>query len=287
MGKIRIGLSGWSYDEWSGGFYPAGLSPEARLGYVAHRFDTVEVNGTFYSLTNPASVQRWREQTPADFVFAVKGSRYITHTKRLHDPATALANFFASGLLELGGKLGPILWQLPPNLSYVRDDLEHFLGLLPHDTDAAVTLARAHDERVQDFAYGDGSNHRIRHVIEFRNESFFQSEAVATVRNHGCALACSHSSEWPLVPDLTAGFVYVRLHGPDELYASGYDDGALGQWATRIERWKAGDAVDDLEPVSDLVSPPRRERDVYVYFDNTAAGHAPEDAHKLRNLVGA
>lgn len=285
MGTIRIGLSGWSYDEWGGGFYPEGLAPDDRLGFLSDRFDTVEVNGTFYSLTNPASVRRWREQTASSFIFAIKASRYITHTKRLHEPATALANFFASGLLELGARLGPILWQLPPNLEYDRDNLEHFLDLLPHDTDAAVSLARDHDDRVEDVSYGDGSNHRVRHVIEFRNPSFLQSEAVATVKRHGCALACSHASEWPLVGDVTAGFVYIRLHGPDETYASGYDDSELRRWGRRIETWRSGGRVEDLETAPDLTPPPRQERDVYVYFDNTAAGHAPEDAQQLQDLV--
>lgn len=285
MGNIRIGLSGWSYDEWDGRFYPDDLSPDDRLGYVADTFDTVEVNGTFYSLTDPASVRRWREQTHPGFAFAIKGSRYITHTKRLKDPDTAVANFFASGILDLGAQLGPILWQLPPNLEYDRDRLEHFLDLLPHDTNGAVSLARQHDDRVEDVSYGDGTNHRVRHVIEFRHPSFLQSEAVATAKRHGCALACSHSTEWPLVPDVTAGFVYIRLHGPGEVYASGYDDEELRRWGRRIETWKRGGQVEDIEKVADVGPPAREERDVYVYFDNTAAGHAPEDARKLQGVV--
>jgi uncharacterized protein YecE (DUF72 family) len=285
MGKSRIGLSGWSYDEWDGGFYPEDLPADGRLKWVSGRFDTVEVNGTFYSLTSPASVRKWREQTPSSFIFAIKGSRYITHTKRLREPATALANFFASGLLELGGRLGPILWQLPPNLEYDPDVLGRFLQLLPHDTDAAASLARRHDDRVEEVSFGDGSNHRLRHVIEFRDPSFLQREAVATVKRHGCALACSHSSEWPLVSDVTAGFVYIRLHGPDEIYASGYSDGELRRWGHRIETWRSGGQVDDLETIADLAPPPRQERDVYVYFDNTAAGHAPEDARRLQHLT--
>lgn len=285
MGKIRIGLSGWSYDEWAGGFYPDNLPAGKRLGYVADRFDTVEVNGTFYALTDPASVKSWREQTPAGFIFAIKGSRYITHIKRLRDPRSALANFFASGVLELGSKLGPILWQLPSNLEYEQDALERFLDLLPSDTEAAADLARDHDDRVKEVSYGDGAKHRVRHVIEFRNSSFYNREAVAAVKRHGCALACSHSTDWPLVPDVTAGFVYVRLHGPNEIYASGYPDDELRRWADRIETWRSGGRVGDVETIADLTPPQRQQRDVYVYFDNTAAGHAPDDALTLKALV--
>ncbi|MGD2059998.1 MAG: DUF72 domain-containing protein, partial [Acidimicrobiia bacterium] len=278
---------GWSYYEWNGGFYPADLPAGDRLRYLAERFDTVEVNGTFYSLTNPAAVRRWREQTPARFVFAVKGSRYITHTKRLSDPARAIANFLASGLLDLGTKLGPILWQFPPSLAFEPEAVERFLRILPHDTTEAVALARDHDDRVDDVSYGDGSNHRMRHVIEFRHPSFFGHDAVSLVRRHGLAIACSHSSEWPLAADVTAGFVYVRLHGPGVVYASGYDDMSLREWARRAHTWRAGGDVQDLETVSNLAAPQRDERDVYVYFDNTAEGHAPSDAGRLRDLIGS
>jgi uncharacterized protein YecE (DUF72 family) len=285
MGRSRIGLSGWSYDEWRGGFYPRSLSPERRLGYVADHFDTVEVNGTFYSMTTPATVRSWRGQTPQRFVFAIKGSRYITHTRRLRDSGQALANFFASGVLDLGGRLGPVLWQLPPNLEYDRGRLESFLTLLPHDTDEAAALARKHDDRVEETSYGEAGNHRLRHVIEFRHPSFLASEPLRLAGQHGCAVACSHSSEWPLVGDVTAGFVYVRLHGPGEIYASGYNDDDLRRWAERVETWRSGGEVDDLPTFSESRPPKRKERDVYIYFDNTAAGHAPEDALRLREML--
>lgn len=287
MGKIRIGVSGWSYDEWSGGFYPRGLSSAERLGYVADRFDTVEVNGTFYSLTTPSAVRSWRDRTPDGFIFAIKGSRYITHIKRLHDPSQAVANFFASGVLELGDKLGPIIWQLPPNLEYDRKDVERFLELLPHETDEAALLARQHDDRVKDASYGDATNHRIRHVVEFRNPSFLAAEPLSLARRHGCAVACSQATGWPLVGDVTAGFVYVRLHGPGEVYASGYGDDELRGWAGRVQSWRAGNAVDDLPTFSEAQPPERKERDVYVYFDNTGAGHAPEDALRLKMFLNS
>lgn len=285
MGKIRVGLSGWSYDEWEGGFYPDDLASEHRLRHVAERFDTVEVNGTFYGLTDPATVRRWRSETPSEFVFAVKGSRYVTHIKRLKGVDRAVANFFAQGVLELGGQLGPILWQLPPRLRFDHHKLDSFLALLPHTTNEASELARSHDDRVEDVSFGDGSNHRVRNVVEFRDPSFLDTDAVALAKRHSVAVACSASTEWPMVADVTAGFVYVRLHGPGEIYASRYSEDGLRAWARRCEAWRDGDLVHDLDTTSNVSPPKRKTRDVYVYFDNTARGHAPGDARRLQTMI--
>ena len=285
MGKIRIGLSGWDYDEWQGGFYPDGLPKSRRLEHASRQFDTLEVNGTFYSLTSPGSCRSWKKTAPAGFTYSLKGSRYITHMKRLKDASTPLANFLASGILELEEMLGPIVWQLPGNLEFDAETLDAFLGALPHDTDAAATMARRHDRRVEDVAYGSGDNHRMRHVLEVRHESFLQAETARIARDHGVALCSSHSSEWPYVEEITAGFVYLRLHGPRELYGSPYSESDLDLWAQRVLTWRNGGQVEDGRRISDLSPPPRKERDVYVYFDNTAAGHAPEDAAYLRELI--
>lgn len=285
MGTIRIGTSGWSYPEWKGDFYPEDLSDDDQLAYAASTFDTLEVNGTFYGLTNPSTVRSWRDTAPTSFVYALKGSRFITHTKRLKDPRGALANFFASGILELGARLGPILWQLPPSLTFDAERLSKFLQELPHETSEAVRLADDHDDRVADVSYGDGANHRIRHVLEFRHESFLQPETARIAKRHGIALCFSHSSEWPYVEDITAGFVYLRLHGPEALYASPYDEEALETWARRVDAWKRGGEPEDNRRISELTPPERQERDVYVYFDNTASGHAPADAIRLREML--
>ncbi len=286
MGKVLIGISGWSYDEWRGGFYPGELSQDEELEYAASKFDTIEINGTFYSLAAPETCRRWRESAPADFSYAVKGSRYITHTKRMRDFRTPLSNFLASGILELGEKLGPILWQLPPDMEFDPDRVDGFLGSLPGDTSEAADLARDHDDRVEKVSFGDERNHRLRHVLEVRHSSFFSPETATIAKRHGVALSISHSTEWPLVEQVTAGFVYIRLHGPGEIYASGYSDDDLGEWARRIEAWREGGEPEEAELISDLNPPPRQERDVYVYFDNTASGHAPENALRLRELVG-
>lgn len=285
MGKIRIGVSGWSYDEWKGTFYPDDLPNDDQLAYATQVFDTIEINATFYSLTDPETCRRWRDAAPHDFRYAVKGSRYITHVRRLMDPGPPLANFFASGILELGLCLGPVLWQLPGNFTFDGETIEGFLAALPGDTSAAAELARGHDQRVKQAAYGDGETHRIRHVLEFRHESFKAKEAARIAQRHGVALCASHSNDWPYVEELTAGFVYLRLHGPGELYASPYPKADLDQWADRIHIWQRGDQPDDAVRISALEPPERKERDVYVYFDNTADAHAPDDARYLMERI--
>jgi uncharacterized protein YecE (DUF72 family) len=285
MGKIRIGISGWSYAEWKGEFYPDDLPNDEQLKFAAQVFDTIEINGTFYSLTDPESCRRWRDATRSGFKFAVKGSRYITHNKRLADTRSALANFFASGILELGDRLGPILWQLPGDLQFDADRLDSFLEELPRDTKSAAELARHHDGRVENISYGPAKRHRIRHAIEPRHDSFLNPDTARIARRHGVALCSSHSTEWPYVEEVTAGFVYLRLHGPVRLYASRYSDSDLNRWAQRIEAWNQGSQPDDAKRISDLEPPSRTSRDVYVYFDNTAHGHAPDDARRLLDRV--
>lgn len=281
MGLIRVGLSGWNYDSWRGDFYPEGLRKADQLLHVASTFDTVEVNGSFYGLLQPSTYRRWYDTVPSDFRFAVKGSRFITHNKKLNDVGSALANFYASGVLDLGAKLGPFLWQLPKQFRFRADRIDAFLGALPRDTDQAVELAKRHDDRVHDVSFGRGGRHRIRHVLEIRHDSWLCEELVSIARRHGVALAFSHSSQWPYTEEITAGFVYVRLHGPEELYASPYAPPALDDWARRVETWRDGGEPEDAVRITDRIPPRRKTRDVYVYFDNDNGGHAPRDARQL------
>ncbi len=285
MGRIRIGLSGWNYDSWRGSFYPDDLPRGEELGYAAERFDTLEVNATFYRLASPRRCIGWRDAVPDDVVLAVKGSRFITHNKNLGDAGSALANFLASGVLALDTKLGPILWQLPEQLRFDAERVDGFLAALPHDTDTAAEVARGHDERVEEAAYGSGANHRLRHVLEVRHRSYLCEEMVAIARRHGVAIAVSHAQAWPYTEEVTAGFVYVRLHGPDALYASSYGEDELRRWAQRLHRWRIAEQPDDARTITDRAPPQRRERDVYVYFNNDASGHAPRNAARLRELV--
>ena len=285
MGRVRVGLSGWNYDDWRGDFYPRDLPKRRWLEHAIREVDTLEVNGTFYGLVSPDTVRSWRAAAPRGFTFAVKGSRYVTHQKKLRDADRTVANFFAQGVLELDDALGPVLWQLPANLHFDEDRVEQFLSVLPHHTDDAVALARRHDDRVREVAYGPGTAHRIRHVLEVRHESYWCDAMARLARRHGVALVFSHAGDWPYTEEVTAGFVYLRLHGTDPTYASAYDDDALGWWADRIRAWRDGGQPSDAHRFTDRTPPRRRGRDVYVYFDNDQGGHAPRDAARLRALL--
>lgn len=286
MAKTWIGVSGWNYKEWRGDFYPAELPIKRQLSHATHVFNSIEINGSFYSLLTPAAYRRMRDESPHPYVFALKGSRFITHNKKLRDAQTPLANYFASGPLVLGDKLGPIVWQLAGNTRFDAERVDEFLGLLPRDTVAASRLARQHDDRVKgrNFTRAVG-RHRIRHALEVRNPTFFTPELVRIVRRHGIALVISDSADWPMTEEITAGYVYIRLHGSEKTYFSRYDQRALTHWADRIDRWQGGGEPADARRITDL-QPPRREgRDVYVYFDNTAHGNAPRDALRLAEML--
>ena len=285
-GRIRIGISGWRYGPWRGRFYPRSLPQKKELSYAAHLFPTIEINGTFYSLQSRESFGAWSEAVSADFVFAVKGPRFITHIRRLKDVRTPLANFLASGLLRLGCKLGPILWQLPPNLIFEPKRIEAFLKLLPHNTDKAAALARRHDRRLSGRSWLKTDALRsMRHCIEVRHKSFQVPEFVDLLREYSVALVCADSVEWPRVMDLTADFVYCRLHGSQELYASGYDDQALRKWAARVRSWAHGKEPKNAERIAKPWNSRTTARDVFLYFDNDAKVRAPADAQRLIAMV--
>lgn len=265
MGRIRVGISGWRYPPWRGDFYPAGLPQRLELTYAAERMTSIEINGSFYSLQRPSSYASWREQTPDDFVFAVKGGRFITHMKKLRDVERPLANFFASGVLALGPKLGPFLWQLPEVLAFDAERLASFFALLPRTTAEAASLASRHDDKVpEDRALTTTDKDRpLRHALEFRSRTFCTPEAFALLREYdiGCVVADT-ARRFPRAEEVTSDHVYVRLHGDAELYASGYGDVALGEWAAKCRAWAD-------------------QGDVYVYFDNDMKGYAPWDALRL------
>lgn len=285
MGIIRVGVSGWDHDAWSGDFYPEDLPRDQRLSFLAERFDTVEVNGSFYSLLTPKSYRAWYAATPAGFVVSVKGSRFITHNKRLNEVEGALANFLASGPLALDDKLGPILWQLPSRQPFDADRLREFAALLPADTASAAALARRHDDRVSEAHLETDGNHRLRHVLEARHPSFFCEEAVRILRDAGVALAVSHAGDWPLREEVTSGWMYLRLHGAPKTYESGYGKDELAAWCRRVDAWHRGEEPPEPERITGRRPPRRQERDVYVYFDNDAGGHAPGNAASLRRML--
>ena len=285
-GPFHIGISGWRYPPWRGVFYPRGLAQRLELEYASRSLASVEINGSFYSLQRPSSYQQWRAQTPAGFVFSVKGPRFITHMKKLAGVETPMANFFASGVLALGDRLGPILWQLPPTLGFDAERLAAFFALLPRTTQTASLLATHHDQRLDGRAFTTTDADRpIRHALEVRHASFETVEFVQLLREHDIALVCADTAgKWPLLDDVTSDFVYVRLHGDQELYVSGYSESALDRWAARVRTWQAGGTPTDGRTLGPPA--PAREREVFVYFDNDVKVHAPFDATALAHRLG-
>ena len=262
---IRIGISGWRYDPWRGVFYPEGMPHRRELEFCGRHFPTVEINGSFYSLQRPEYYEQWYRETPQGFLFAVKGSRYITHMLRLTKIEKPLANFFASGILNLREKLGPFLWQFPPMFRYNEQRLARFFDLVPRTTAAALSLARKRDARmIGRSRLAIDADRPIRHALEIRHPSFMTAEFVRLLRKHDIGLVVADTAgKWPKMLHVTSDFVYVRLHGDVKIYTSGYSDKALDSWARRIRAWdKAG-------------------RDVYVYFDNDVKVKAPFDALNL------
>jgi uncharacterized protein YecE (DUF72 family) len=273
VATIRIGISGWRYAPWRGPFYPPDLPQRAELAYASRRFPTIEINGSFYSLQRPESYAQWYEETPDGFLFSLKGGRYITHMLRLRGIEEPLANFFASGVFNLREKLGPILWQFPPNFRYDRERMQRFLRLLPRDTEAARALARRRAAWMKGrVRLAIDAPRPLRHAVEVRHESFLDPSFIELLREERVALVVAETAgRWPMAQEVTADFIYMRLHGDEELYRSGYSDRALSRWARRIQAWHAGTVA----------------RDVYCYFDNTDVKlRAPVDARNLMRKLG-
>jgi uncharacterized protein YecE (DUF72 family) len=269
VGRVRVGISGYDYKPWRGKFYPDGLASRRWLRYAASVFDTIELNGTFYSLKSPDVFRRWVSEVPPGFLFAVKGSRFITHNLKLRNAEAALANFFASGVLALGRMTGPFLWQLPATYRFDRARVADFLARLPRDSVAAAKLARGHDDRLRRGALTEADSRiSYRHAFEVRHPSYFTAEFAELLREHDVGFVVADTAgKFPYAETVTSRFVYVRLHGSRQLYVSGYTDAELATWAARIDRWTS------------------EGLDVYVYFDNDAKVHAPFDAVRLRELI--
>jgi uncharacterized protein YecE (DUF72 family) len=275
LGRAYVGISGYDYKPWRGRFYPGGLPASRWLEFASRRFDSIELNGTFYSLKSPAVFERWVAAVPErDFVLAVKGGRFITHNLKLRNAEASLGNFFASGVLALGERTGPFLWQLPATYGFDAARLDAFMRLLPRDAREGEAVARAHDERLRRGALVESAAPvAFRHAFEVRHPSYFHEEFYALLREHRFALVLADTAgKFPYAEEVTADFVYVRLHGSQELYASGYTDVELDWWAAKVAGWRA---------------PAGGSRDVYVYFDNDVKVHAPFDALRLAVRVAA
>ncbi len=280
-GDVRIGISGWNYKGWRGVFYPKGLPHRRELEFASRAFNSIEINGSFYSLQLPSSYRRWYTETPPDFLFSVKGPRFITHMKKLREVRTPLANFFASGVLALEEKLGSILWQFPPNFGWNAQRFRDFFELLPRSTRQAALLARRHDDKLKTRALLKIERDRpLRYCVEIRHASFLVPEFFELLREYSIAFVFADTAgKWPYVEDLTSNFVYCRLHGDTQLYASGYSASALDWWAHRLKLWRQGRQPKDARLISS--SKAAVACDLFVYFDNDAKVHAPFDAQAL------
>lgn len=287
-GQVRVGVSGWRYEPWRGEFYPKGLVQRRELAFASRALSTIEINGTFYSLQRPASFAAWHDDTPDDFVFSVKAPQYVTHVRRLRDVEQPIANFLASGVLRLNAKLGPILWQLPPSLRFDPPRIEYFLSLLPHTTEEALMVACGHDEKMAGRAWLEIDAVRpLRHALEVRHESFADPAFIALLRRYRVAFVVADTAgRWPENDDVTADFVYMRLHGAVELYRSGYSEEEIGGWAARIAAWRDGGEPASPRLISNEPPPKAKARDVFCYFDNTDKLHAPANAARLLGMLG-
>jgi uncharacterized protein YecE (DUF72 family) len=241
-GKIRIGIGGWTYAPWRGTFYPSDLTQARELQHASKNLTSIEINGTFYGLQKPASYEKWYQETPEDFVFSLKAPRYATNRKILADAHETIERFFASGVLLLKQKLGPINWQFATTKKFDPEDFEAFLKLLPASIEGQ----------------------KLKHAIEVRNDTFKTPEFIALARKYKVAVVLAADSDYPQIADITAPFVYARIMGTSDKEAKGYSAKALDSWAERARRLAAGTTPDDLETSA---APPAKTtaRDVYLY----------------------
>ncbi len=241
-GRIRVGVGGWNYEPWRGSFYPKGLPHRRELEYASRHLTSIEIDSTYYGSKTPASFAKWRDETPDDFVFAVKGPRFATNRRILAEAGPSVERFFKTGVTELKGKLGPVNWQFAATKRFDPDDFGAFLALLPSSVDGLA----------------------IRHAVEVRNESFRTAEFVGLARARSVAVVVAGDSAFPAIADATAPFVYARIMGASETEERGYSSEALDAWANRARMWSAGETPDDLAGVGAPASK-TPARDVFLY----------------------
>jgi uncharacterized protein YecE (DUF72 family) len=260
--RIRVGVGGWVFEPWRGTFYPEGLTQKRELEYASRQLSTIEINGTFYGSQKPESFRRWHDETPDDFVFALKGPRFATNRRVLAEAGESVERFFRSGVLELRDKLGPINWQLAGTKKLDLDDIAGFLALLPRSVEGRP----------------------IRHALEVRHASFRTPEFAALARSHGVAVVVEGDSDYPLIPDPTAPFVYARIMGTEDGEAAGYPPASLDAWVARAKAWAGGGTPDDLEAVAPAAEATPRE--VFLYVISGAKARNPAAAMALIERLG-
>lgn len=278
---FRVGISGWTFPEWRGIFYPKNVKQKDELFYTSRALNSIEINGTFYSMQKPHTFVKWYDETPGDFVFAIKAPKYITHERRLKEFETPLANFLASGLLCLKEKLGVILWQFPPTLPFIPDRFEAFMAALPHSMEEAATLSKGHSDWMSERCVTTSEYQgRLRHAIETRHESFKCKEFIEMLRKYRISVVVGDTEgRWPYMEDVTSDFLYVRLHGDETKYPDGYTRQALDHWETRLSAWASGGEPKDAQTVVKReISKNEGERIVFAFFDNDNKKTAPANA---------
>jgi uncharacterized protein YecE (DUF72 family) len=262
-GTIRVGIGGWTFEPWRGVFFPPGLAHAKELAYAAGKLTTIEVNGTYYSSQSPATFAKWAKETPDGFVFAVKASRFCTNRKVMAEAGASVEKFLTSGIVELGDKLGPILWQFMPTKKFDADDFGAFLKLLPERQGGL----------------------RLRHAVEVRHESFLTPDFVKLARDAGVAIVFADTPKYPAIADLTADFVYARLQDAREEIETGYDAAALDRWADTADTWAKGGAPEGLGYIDE--AKPGAAKDVFVFMINGAKVRAPAAAMALSERLSA
>jgi uncharacterized protein YecE (DUF72 family) len=282
-GSIRTGIAGWVFAPWRGEFYPEGLPQKDELRFASRALGAIEINSTFRQNQSPKSFLKWAGETPGSFVFSVKGPQFVTHIKRLKDVESALGNFFASGVLALGPRLGAFVWQLPPTLKFEADRMESFLAQLPRTPAEAVALGEKHDDRLKTEPHlsTEGIT-RIRHAIEVRHESFAVPGFVGLLRRYHVAHVVADTAEWPYL-DVTADFAYARLQGAPG--ADHYEEADLDRWAGRARKWRDGLALREGPHIGPEIESPTA-RDVFLHFVSTDKVHAPRNAMALMKRLG-
>jgi uncharacterized protein YecE (DUF72 family) len=289
--ETRIGISGWRYPQWRKSFYPEGLPQRFELQYASSKVNTIEINGSFYSLQMPSSYIKWSSETPEDFCFSLKGPRFITHMKHLKNVEAPLGNFFASGVLHLKQKLGPILWQLPPQFHYDEERLDQFFSILPRTVEQALNTARQADRVLPSFPEELDFSQPVRHALEVRSQTFENPDFIDLLKKHNVALVIADTAGlFPYMEDITSNFIYVRLHGEEKLYAGGYSEESLQWWSHRLRLWRQGESPKDALVMSDsnLLQGSKKSKhtkDLFVYFDNDINTRAPYDAMALHQLL--
>jgi uncharacterized protein YecE (DUF72 family) len=261
--QIRVGIGGWTFEPWRGAFYPEGLAQKRELEYASRQLTAIEINGTFYGSQKPATFAKWHDETPDDFVFALKAPRFATHRRVLAEARDSIDRFVASGVLELKNKLGPINWQFPPTRKFDADEFASFLELLPAEADGRA----------------------LRHAVEVRHESFCDEAFVALARKHGVAIVVAGDSKYPQIADPTAPFIYARIMGTEETHPLGYAKKSLDKWTERAQTWASGGAPDDLDTYGSAA--PKKARDVFLFVISGHKAHNPAAAMALIERIKA